>query len=374
MPQFAIAIEYVCLLIIYSALCMVMFLDSISVKLFDVLVIVAIVIGLLVILYFFEGKLWTFLRRSPFRNTRYGSASCSPSPFPEPAPAERGKIGLAVVIANEYEGKNRLAGTAKDKELWEEAFKELNFDVRTSRGVGLNSSKEEMLRLIDLLNQICIRERDVRKYRHIAFVFSGHGYDGGIYSQDEKCLDLKEEVFPRIFHDKRDTFNKLIFVDACRTCNFNRKGLNSLRISSEMIPKSRSGDSVFGGVGAFIAYATLNGRGAPDSRDGSNFSKYVTKWLQEDETISTAVTKATAEIESTSTQYYTRSERINLLSREVHLYREALKAAGSMYGCTVYQHMQQGRFHFIVCTCCIVGNFHKVALKLSQVCFISLIS
>ena len=319
---------------------MVMFLDSISVKLFDVLVIVAIVIGLLVILYFFEGKLWTFLRRSLFRSTRYGSSSRSPSPFPEPTPAETGRIGLAVVIANEYEGENRLVGTAKDKELWEEAFKELNFDVRTSRGVGLNSSKEEMLRLIDLLNQIFIRERDVRKYRHIAFVFSGHSYDGGIYSQDEKCLDFKKEIFPRIFHDKRDMFNKLIFIDACRTCNFNRKGLNLLRISSEMIPKSRGEDSVSGDVGAFIAYATLNGCAAPDSRDGSNFSKYVTKWLLKDETISAAVTKATAEIERMSTQYYTRSERINLLSHEVNLYREALKAAKSMYGCTVQQYMQ----------------------------------
>ena len=315
--------------------------------------IVTIIIGALVISFFFGGKLiWKFFVRNLFRSTTSPRGSWNPSNFPEPAPAETGKIGLAVVIANEYEGKSRLVGTAKDKELWEEAFKKLNFDVRTSQEVGLNCNREEMLRLIDLLNRIYIRERDVRTYRHIAFVFSGHGYKGGIYSHGEKpeCVDLEKEVFPRIFHDKRDTFNKLIFIDACRTPTiadgkFKRwlkylfgKGLSQapLEISRAMIPKSPDDDGVYSGVGAFIAYATLDGRAATDSRDGSNFSRCVTKWLKEDETVSAAVSKATAETEGMSTPYYTRPERINLLSGEVNLYRDALEAAKSTYGCAVF--------------------------------------
>ena len=306
-------------------------LDSISLV-FVVSVIVAIVIGASgIFLYFSGGKLWTFLRRSLFRKTRE-SSSRSPSTFPdEPAPAESGKIGLAVVIANEYEGKNRLVGTAKDKELWEETFKELNFDVRTSRGVGLNSSKEEMLRLIDLLHQIPLWGIDVRNYRHIAFVFSGHGYDGGIYSQHEERLDFKKEVFPRIFHDKRDTFNKLIFIDACRNSIDDGKGQKSLKISSEMIPKSCDGDGVSVGVGAFIAYATLSGRSVPDSRDGSYFSRCATKYLQEDLTLSVVMDKAADEIREMSKNHYTLPERISLLSGGVNLYRDAR----SMYLSTV---------------------------------------
>ena len=305
------------------------YIPSLSLE-FVVLVIVTIVIGV-VILYFFGGKLWTFLAHmlSSIRTKDNRPNIDSTLPDREPKPSKIGKIGLAVVIANEYEGENRLVGTAKDKEFWEEAFEKLNFDVRTSlaRGVGLNSTKKEMIRLIDLLHQIVIRERDLQ---HIAFVFSGHGCNGGILSHDNKWLDLEKDVFPCIFHPKLTTFNKLIFIDACRT-SIDGVERKSLKISSEMISKSCDGRSSLDDARAFIAYATLKGRATADLRDGSNFSKCVTKWLQRDLTLSVVMDKATAEIHRMEADYYAIPERITSLRDEVNLYREALKATKSMY-------------------------------------------
>ena len=136
--------------------------------------------------------------------------------------AAAGKIGLAIVISNQYEGVEKLNGTAKDKERWEKVFEDLQFDVRTSREVGLNASKEEMLELCNLPQEIPIKQKDVPNYRFIAFVFSGHGYrdtrnNDVIVSQDGKSLSLESDVFPRLFGGRRGDWIKLIFIDACRS-------------------------------------------------------------------------------------------------------------------------------------------------------------
>ena len=239
-------------------------------------------------------------------------------------PAEGGKIGLAVVIANEYEGESKLKGTAKDKERWEEAFRNLQFDVRTSETVGLNANKKEMLRLIESLSQIHVRDADVPYCRNIAFVFSGHGYSGGIISQDLEQLNLESDVFPRLFREKFDSRRKLIFVDACRTTEPGQKGFE---ITTSMIPKGSSKPNVIG-VGAFVAYATLDRLAATDFEDGSHFSKFTTEEIQKDNTISAALDKAIGEIDRQAIKYYTRPTYINQLSGELNLYQEA-KRRGS---------------------------------------------
>ena len=244
-------------------------------------------------------------------------------------PAKGGKIGLAIVIANEYkdlpEGRGRLVGTAKDKERWEKLLRELEFDVRTSGNIGLNVRKDKMLELIKLPAQLHVKDKDVGTCRYIVFVFSGHGYNGGIISEDCKALDLQREVFPRLFCERLYNFKKLIFIDACRDDSSNQK---ALEISKEMLTKGTSDDgsnpSVIG-VGALTAYATLDRLAAPDSNEGSDFSKFVTEGLQEDVTITVAMDRAIENVIDKHSQYYTRPMYINQLPGEVNLYSDAMK-------------------------------------------------
>ena len=247
--------------------------------------------------------------------------------------AKAGKIGLAVVIANEYKGEDKLEGTAKDKERWEEAFRNLQFDVRTSKEVGLNANKTEMLRLIDSLSQIHVRDADVPHCRNIAFVFSGHGYSGVIISQDSKELNLESEIFPLLLCKSLYTRRKLIFVDACRTTKSDQKGFAFTSKMLEGISKSEVG------VGAFVAYATLDRLAAPDLKDGSHFSKFTTEEIQKDNTISAVLDKAIGKVDNqhykqaSKSPYYTRPIYIYGLSGELNLYQEA-KQRGTFYELT----------------------------------------
>ena len=244
-------------------------------------------------------------------------------------PAKAGKIGLAVVIANEYEGENKLKGTVKDKERWEEAFRNLQFDVRTSKKVGLNANKKEMLRLIKSLSEIHVRDDDVPHCRNIAFVFSGHGYRGGIISQDLEELNLESDVFPWLFREKFDTRRKFIFVDACRT-TASASGQKGFEITASMIPKGSSNPNVIG-VGAFVAYATLDRLAATDLKDGSYFSKFTTEEIQKDNSISSALDKAIGRVDKQPIKYYTRPTYINQLSGELNLYRDAKQLRGGTF-------------------------------------------
>ena len=201
-----------------------------------------------------------------------------------PKPAKERKIGLAIVIANEYDGisNKKLRGVRQDKERWEEVFKELEFDVRTSREAGLNANKEEMLELCKLPNEIQIRQEDIPTYQYIAFVFSGHGCEGFIISQDNMELNLETEVFPNLFG--KDKFVKLIFIDACR--QFIGRGEPTEGDLKLYVQKAMGNPTVKyrpdpsqAREYAFISYATLPGHSVEDTFDGSEFSKSFTKWL-----------------------------------------------------------------------------------------------
>ena len=244
--------------------------------------------------------------------------------------AATGKIGFAIVIANQYEGANRLNGTAKDKERWEKVFENLQFDVRTSGEVGLNASKEEMLRLCSLPQEIPIRQKDVPNYRFIAFVFSGHGYRDAsnndvIVSQDGEPLSLESEVFPCLFGGRRGDCIKLIFIDACRSDPSQEKlALTKSHVEKALNPSnptvyatSRFTDD------AFIAFATLRGFLTEDDSCGSIFSSSFTNLLQTDISLVIAMTKVTEEVLNSPTLHYFRPMSINMLSCDVNLYQSA---------------------------------------------------
>ena len=291
---------------------------------------VTILVGFLSII--FINKQWQRgedrSRRTP-RSTTTGPCNI--------LPAKGGKIGLAIVIANEYEDlpedHGRLVGTAKDKERWEKLLEDLQFDVRTSGTKGLNASRDEMLDLIGLPARIHVKNKDVPTCRYVVFVFSGHGYKDGIVSEDLENLDLQREVIPLLFCERLYHFNKLIFIDACRSVN-DGPGQKALEISREMLTKGSSEDgstpSVIG-VGALTAYATLDRLGAPDSNEGSDFSKFVTEGLREDVTVTVAMDRAIENVIDTSSQYYTRPMYINELPGEVNLYSDAMKMKTGTY-------------------------------------------
>ena len=257
--------------------------------------------------------------------------------------AAAGKIGLAIVIANQYKGAWKLNGTAKDKERWEKTFKYLNFDVRTSEKVGLNASKEEMLRLCKLPQIIVIRQKDVPNYRFVAFVFSGHGYRDTsnnhiIVSQDGEPLSLESEVFPCLFGGRRGDCIKLIFIDACRSDPSQKE----LALTGSHVEKaiccSNSAVHVAPDLptttdDVFIAFATLEGLSAEDTAQGSVFSSSFTKWLKKDISFVSAMMKVTEEVNDSRTHQYYRPMSINKLSRDVNLYKEA-KLNKGVYVCS----------------------------------------
>ena len=276
---------------------------------------------------------------------RHGRSSATTGKFGDNSLpyAAAGKIGLAVVIANQYEGAERLNGTAKDKERWEKVFEYLNFDVRTSETVGLNASKEEMLRLCKLPQIITIKQKDVRDYRYIAFVFSGHGYKDAnhndvIVSQDGEPLSLESEVFPCLFGGRRGDCIKLIFIDACRsdprqeklilTESHVEKAISCINRAVHVAPDLPTvTDDVF------IAFATLKGLSAEDTAQGSIFSSSFTKWLKKDISLVSAMMKVTEEVNDSHTQQYYRPMSVSMLSRDVNLYKEA-KLNKGMYVCS----------------------------------------
>ena len=283
--------------------------------------------------------------------------------------AAAGKIGFAIVIANQYEGAERLNGTAKDKERWERVFEHLQFDVRTSGEVGLNASKEEMLRLCNLPQNIRIKQKDVRDYRYIAFVFSGHGYKDAnhndvIVSQDGKSLSLESEVFPCLFGGRRGDCIKLIFIDACRSDpSQGELSLTKLHVEKAIKHRSqeislmkllveklfkRSNPAVHATSDftddAFIAFATLRGLPTEDDSCGSIFSSSFTNLLHTDISLVNAMTKVTEEVHNSPTLHYFRPMSVNMLSCEVNLYQSSKLG---MYVCSAI-------LHAVVMTCNIV--------------------
>ena len=120
----------------------------------DLELVIAIIAGLLTLIF---AIVW--LRCWPWRRRRSDKVTTTPQSRSRPPPAEPAqyrKIGIAIVIANDGENIKKLHGVKRDKERWEEVFRELEFDVRTSRTVGWNASKEEMLELCKLPNKIHI--------------------------------------------------------------------------------------------------------------------------------------------------------------------------------------------------------------------------
>ena len=272
--------------------------------------------------------------RAPIR--RLWTSIFGPPVTENPAYAAAGKIGLAIVIANQYEGVEKLNGTAKDKKRWEKAFKYLNFDVRTSETVGLNANRDEMLRLCERLQRITIRPNDVSNYRYIAFVFSGHGYKDAnrgdvIVSQDGKPLSLESEVFPCLFGGRRGDCIKLIFIDACRsdpsqeklalTKSHVEKAIERGNPTVRVAPDLSTKDNVF------IAFATLMGLPAGDTPKGSLFSSSFTKWLRKDIPLVSAMDEVIEEViySNTDHSFEFRPMSVNMLSCKVNLYRSAGK-------------------------------------------------
>ena len=161
-------------------------------------------------------------------------------------------------------------------------------------------------------------------------MFSGHGGEGLIISQDNMELNLETEVFPNLFG--KDRFVKLIFIDACR--QFIGRGELTKGSLKSYVQKAMGNPTVkyrpdpsHAREYAFISYATLPGHSAEDKNDGSEFSKSFTKWLRR-KSLYVAMDKVTQDVEASNALEYSRPMRVNMLSEDINLYEAAKKVCG----------------------------------------------
>ena len=128
--------------------------------------------------------------------------------------------GLALIITNDYcdcHGLDTLSGTREDGERMYQAFQHLKFATHWETNV--TSSRLEQL-IYDATHYEYYSHDQLRNYKCIAFVFSGHGCKKEhIYMQDGKTVDTDENIVkPFLPKSTRKIGNlpKLFFIDACR--------------------------------------------------------------------------------------------------------------------------------------------------------------
>ena len=166
-----------------------------------------------------------------------------------------GRRGVAVIIANDYEGCSnnypRLNGTRKDAKAMEETFQYLDFATI----VKINITKDE---ICGLIRAVASCRKYPEGYNCIAVVFAGHGSQNKmIVSSDEKDVNLQVEII-NPFDPKNSPFikdiPKIVLVDACR---------------GELQPRgSHSNTDLRVPTNVLVAYSTMDGHKAYEEGSG----------------------------------------------------------------------------------------------------------
>lgn len=121
--------------------------------------------------------------------------------------------GLAIIVANERSCRREhrpLLGTVKDLDAITKAFESLRFATLPFR----NASGQQIIEVVQTTS-VC---RYPDSYQRLAFVFSGHGDQGCIYSHD-MGIKLQDYIFDPWMPKKAPhlaDIPKLFFLDACR--------------------------------------------------------------------------------------------------------------------------------------------------------------
>ena len=122
--------------------------------------------------------------------------------------------GLAIIVANEgscIRDHKPLEGAIKDLYAMKATFETLRFATLPI----FNASKEQILSAVQAVAKYKLYPPS---YKRIAFVFSGHGDENCIYTDDGWINPLSEVVEPLQPADAPHlgSIPKLFFIDACR--------------------------------------------------------------------------------------------------------------------------------------------------------------
>ena len=228
----------------------------------------------------------------------------------KPRPQKPGTNGLAFLLTNcDSDEDDFLPGTIHDHDNWMRALTELNFDVRWERNLDEKLMKD-FLATARGTEFTC---------KYVIFVFSGHGEEDSLYSQDGEKVSLKEDIFPNFFNGTMFTAHKLFFLDACRKKN----GKNDLRCNESLFPDWQDGSGRY-----FAFYPVALGQEASDYNEGSPFSKAITSAIVKDISLSDVVASTRAELSKKSKSEYRQSVPqpvSDILEEEVYLARFQLK-------------------------------------------------
>ena len=200
----------------------------------------------------------------------------------EPRRQKPGTTGLAFLVTNCNSSPKHefLSGTIHDHDNWMRALTELNFDVRWERNLD-----EELMK--DFLASASGTRVNGE---YVIFVFSGHGKEGFLYSQDGKPLSLKEDIFPNFFKGTMFPLHKLFFLDACRS---NEEG--HYLCTQNMFPNWQDGS------GRYLAFFPVAlGQATSDYNEGSPFAKAVTSAIVQDISLSDVIERTSEEMSKKS--------------------------------------------------------------------------
>ena len=126
---------------------------------------------------------------------------------------------------------------------------------------------------------------------YVIFVFSGHGAEGVLFSQDGKRVSLQNNVCPSFFKGNMSHLHKLFFIDACRSKNVS----HPLTLSEKLFESSKEG------TGGYFAFCPVSsGKQADDYSAGSPFSKVVTDLIVQDYNLHEIVERTRLELDKTA--------------------------------------------------------------------------
>ena len=246
---------------------------------------------------------------------------------------KEGTKGLAFLVTNcDDDDEDFLAGTIHDHDNWMRALTKLNFDVRWERNLNKNRMKDFLKTATKIrLNPGC---------EYVIFVFSGHGAEGVLYSQDGRTVSLQNDVCPPFFKGNMSHLHKLFFLDTCRSKNESRP----LTLSENLFASSKDC------TGGYFAFCPVpSGKEADDDSAGSRFSKVVTDLIVEDRYLHDIVEDTRLALEKTARTGKKKpmiQPVLNHLPGPVNLF----SLTGVCSSRTLYQPMNTVKLVYIACT------------------------
>ena len=249
--------------------------------------------------------------------------------------------GFAIIISNDYASYPKLEtlrGTAKDAEKIHSTFQVLNIATHSVRNVRKPD-------LTALLSEAAECKYYPEHSKCIAFVFSGHGYDGNhIYMQDGNLMKIEDIVRPFLPGSAPMIGNipKLFLIDACR---------GDQQLQAAVIPRAGGGKLRKGGTdvtlqvpaeGNFlVAHSTMPGFQSYELKgEGGIWMAAVAKKLRtSQESVEDVLTEVNEELmEKYQTPEWRhcmqQPEKVSRLNRRVYLSPRAPQPVPTKVECT----------------------------------------